>query len=184
MPSKQEEGDGDGAGVPLAGVLGVPLGEVDGLSDGEPLEAGVLDALPLEVGLAGELVPVWPEGLADAFLPDRVAELDAPGVAAPPGTVPPLAGAEVRPAADAPGDGSRLVVGVPAVAGAAGSWFAAGEPLSAPEASSATRPALATRAAPIAKAPVRRRRGRSCWSAGATPRGGDMRSGTSHSSGM
>jgi hypothetical protein len=165
-------------------VLGVPLGEVDGAVDGALLGVGVLDALPLAVGLAGELVAGWPEGLADAFLPGRVvAEPDAPGVVVPAGTVPPLAGPDAR-AADALGDGIRLVVGVAGVEGAARSWFASGVLLSAPETSSATRPALATTAAPIAKAPARRRWGRSGGPAGATPAGGDMRSGTFHSSGM
>lgn len=161
MPSRQAEDVGEGEGAPLAGVLGVRPGEVDGLPDGEPLELPVGEPDPLRpvVGLAGELVPGWPEGLADAFLPARVvAELGVPGVVAPLGT--PLAGPVVRALADVLGDGTRLVVAVPAVEGPAGSWFAAGVPLSAPERSSAMRPPLARTAAPIAKAPARRRWGR------------------------
>ena len=162
MPSRQEEDVGEGEGAPLAWVLGVRLGEVDGLPDGEPLEppVGEPDALRPVVGLAGELAPGWPEGLADVFLSARaVAELDVPGVVAPLGT--PLAGPVVRALADALGDGTRLGVAVPAVEGRAGSWFAAGLPLSAPERSSAMRPPLATTAAPIAKTPARRRGDRS-----------------------
>jgi len=158
MPSRQEEDVGEGEGAPLARVPGVRLGEVDGLPDGEPLElpVGELDALWPAVGLAGELLPGWPEGLAGAFFPGRVvAELGVPGIVAPPGT--PLAGPVVRAVADTLGDGTRLGVPVPAVEGPAGSWFAAGVPLSAPERSSAMRPPLAKTAAPIAKAPARRR---------------------------
>jgi hypothetical protein len=159
MPSRQAEDVGEGEGAPLAGVLGARLGEVDGLPDGEPLgpPVGEPDALRPAVGLAGELVPGWPEGLVDAFFPDRV--VAAPGVVAPPGT--PLAGPVVRALADVLGDGTRLAVPVPAVEGPAGRWFAAGVPLSAPERSSAMRPPLARTAAPIAKAPTRRRGDRS-----------------------
>jgi hypothetical protein len=57
MPSRQEDGLGEGDGAP-PGELGVPLGEFDGLSEGELLEPplGEPDGLPLELGLPGELV--------------------------------------------------------------------------------------------------------------------------------
>ena len=65
MPSKQEEGAGEGA-VPPAGELG----GVEGLPVGDPLEppVGELDGTPLEDGLAGEVVP----GPTDALVPGCV----------------------------------------------------------------------------------------------------------------
>jgi len=131
------------------------------MPDGDPLAApppGVLDGLSPAAGLPGELVPGWAAGLADGFLPPRV----APGLVAPcdvavPGATAPPAGAEVRGAPDALRAALWPGVGAPVVADPAGSWFAAGEPLNAPEASSATRPALAATAAPAASAPARRR---------------------------
>src|ERR1700761_3693127 len=108
MPSKQEEGCGEGAGDPAAGELGVLLGAVVGLPVGALLgpPVGELDGPPLEVGLAGELVPGRPEGLPDALLPGCVDwELDVPGVADPPGLLVPPAEPDAWDARDAVGDG-------------------------------------------------------------------------------
>jgi hypothetical protein len=158
MPSKQEEGAGEGAGDPPAGELGVLLGAVDGLPVGVLLgpPVGELDEPPPEVGLAGELLPGRAEGLADALLPGCVdCELDVPGVADPPGLVVPPAEPDEWDARDAVGDGV-CPLPAPCVEEPAG-CLAAGGLLNTPEASSATRPALATAAAPIAIAPGRRR---------------------------
>ena len=103
MPSRQEEGAGEGAGDPPAGELGVPLGAVDGLPVGDTLEppVGELDGTPLEDGLAGEVVL----GLTDALVPGCVdRELGVPGVADPPGLVAPPADPDAWEARDAPGD--------------------------------------------------------------------------------
>jgi hypothetical protein len=147
MPSTQADGDGD----PACEGLDPPLGLVEAGPDGDPL--GLLDRLP-PVGLAGEPVLGWADGLVDGFLPPVVARgLVAPVVAAP-GPAAPPADAGVR---DAPSDGLRAAAGAPVVAVPVGDWLAAGVPLNTPETSSATRPALAAAAAPTAITPARLR---------------------------
>ena len=150
MPSRQADGDGD----PLGEGLEVPLGLVEAGPVGDPLDPplGVLDPPPL-VGLAGELVLGWADGLVEGFFAACV--LVAPVVAALLGPAAPLAGADVRDTLDEPGEGPVPVA--PLVAVPAGDWFAAGVPLNAPETSSATRPALATAATPTATTPARLR---------------------------
>ena len=96
MPSTQADGDGD----PACEGLDVPLGLVEAGPDGDPLDPppGLVDPLP-PVGLAGEPVLGWADGLVDGFLPPVVARgLVAPVVAAP-GPAAPPADAGVR---DAP----------------------------------------------------------------------------------
>lgn len=147
MPSRQPDGDGDGD-PPCVGA-DVPLWPIDGV-----LVGGVLDpplgVLP-PVGLAGELVPGWADGLVDGFLPPVAARWL---VAALLGRTLPLAGADV------PDEGTWLVAAPPVAEFRGDIWFAAGAPLNAPEASSATSPALTARAetAPIAR-PLARLRG-------------------------
>jgi hypothetical protein len=154
MPSTQLDGDGDGD-PPCVGA-DVPLWPVDGVLVGAP-DPPPLDPPP-PVGLAGELVRGWADGLVDGFLPPVVARgLVAPVVAALLGRTPPLAGADLL---DGPDEGTWLVA-APLVAELRGDvWFAAGAPLNAPDASTATSPALTARAetAPMAR-PLPRFRG-------------------------
>jgi hypothetical protein len=149
MPSRQLDGDGEGD-PPCVGA-DVPLWPVDGVL------VGGLDPPP-PVGLAGELVRGWAEGLVDSFLPPVVARgLVVPAVAALLGRIPPLAGADLL---DGPDAGTWLVAAPPVAEFRGDVWFAAGAPLNAPEASTATSPALTARAetAPIAS-PLPRFRG-------------------------
>ncbi len=77
MPSRQADGDVLGAG------LDPPVGLVEAGPDGDPLDpVGVLDPPPV-VGLGGEPVLGWADGLVDGFLPPVAALVPvAPGVAA------------------------------------------------------------------------------------------------------
>jgi hypothetical protein len=151
MPSRQADGDGDPACV----GADVPLWPVDGALVGGELDPPPLGVLP-PVGLAGELVLGWADGLVDGFLPPVAARVPvAPAVAALLGPAAPP-GADVRDAPAEPCDGAWPVAVAP-VAVPAGAWFAAGVSLNAPETSSATRPAAATAATPAAITPARLR---------------------------
>jgi hypothetical protein len=148
MPSRQADGDGDPAGE----GLDVPLGLVEAGPDGDP-PLGLVDPLP-PVGLAGEPVLGWAEGLVDGFLPPVVARGLVAPVAAAPGPAAPPAGADVR---DAPSDGVRPAAGAPVVAVPTVDWLAAGVSLNTPETSRAVRPAHAATVAPTASTPTRLR---------------------------
>jgi hypothetical protein len=182
MPSRQADGD------PLGAGLDPPVGLVEAGPDGDPLDpVGVLDPPPV-VGLAGEPVLGWADGLVDGFLPPVAALVPvAPAVAALLGPAAPP-GADVRDAPVAPCDGVWPVAVAPVVAVPAGDWFAAGVSLNAPETSSATRPAAATAATPAAITPARLRWFGCDWSGSPRPggpggtAGRDMRGGTVHSS--
>ena len=132
--------------------LGVPLGLVAAGPDGDP-PVGVPGALPLGVGLAGELVRGWADGLVDGFLPPECgprAGRACVAAGARAGRAAGGAGAPRRAVRRDPAGGGAPVVEVPA-----GAWFAAGVPVNTPETSSATRPALATTATPTATAAPR-----------------------------